>query len=591
MNPPIALDTASTILDCLDHYATIRPDAPAYTFLGHRDDEQQVLSYAQLQARASRYAAVLQDEGLSGKNALLLFPAGLDFIIGFFACAYAGVVAIPANVARNSHHYTRLGQIVADSGAVAVLTVADLSHPITQGLGDNNALRLYCEPGASTPIDLQAQPLDPERLAFIQYTSGSTGSPKGVMISHAQLIANERAIQSVSRLPEGFVGGGWLPQFHDMGLIGALLQPIAMGGHYVFMAPLHFLQRPLRWLTLLSDYKAVATAAPNFALALCTQAQVDEQTAASLDLSALHIIFCGAEPVSATVLEQFEHTFARYGLRAGAVTPCYGLAEATLIVSGGVPADGQRVLNVDRKSLENGLARSGGEAETARQLLVSCGPVVRHHQVVIVDPDSNAVLPDGQTGEVWFAGPSVASGYWGNAQASTTTFRAMTACGQGPYMRTGDLGFVRNANLYLAGRIKELIILRGRNFYPHDLEATMRQAMPDLRDAQIVVFAVDTGPLPQVMAYVEFSRRDKTIATLDFTALTRRLRAAVLAVHDIRLEDITYLYQGAIPRTSSGKVQRHLCASRYLDRSIEQPRQLIHATRSLTPSSLEALAP
>lgn len=591
MKTTIALDTAGTILDCLNYYATIQPNAPAYTFVGHRDVERQVLSYGELHERANRYAAVLRDDGMSGKNVLLLFPTGLDFIIGFFACAYAGAVAIPANIARNSHHYTRLGQIVENSGAMAVLTAKELKSSIARGLGNSDSLTFYCEPPVSKQAYLLAVPPGPERLAFIQYTSGSTGAPKGVMISHGQLIANERAIQSVSRLHEGFTGGGWLPQYHDMGLIGAVLQPIAMGGHYVFMSPLHFLQRPLRWLVLLSQCKAVATAAPNFALELCVQADVDEETAAQLDLSALQIIFCGAEPVSAQVLERFERKFAHHGLRAGAVTPCYGLAEATLIVSGGLPVDGLRVLNVARKPLENGLAHTDRKTCLEQQSFVSCGPVVRHHQVIIVDPDCRTILDEGQTGEVWFSGPSVATGYWANEQASTSTFGAMTACGQGPYMRTGDLGFIRAANLYIAGRIKELIILRGRNFYPHDIEATLRNALPSLRDAQTAVFAVDAGESQQVVAYVEFSRRDKSIGGLDFTSITREFRAAVLAVHDIRLVDIVYLYQGALPRTSSGKVQRHLCASRYIDQSIEQHRQLIHSTRLPNSSCLEAIAP
>lgn len=589
MKPSFVLDTASTILDCLNHYATTRPEAPAYTFVGRRDVDPQVLSYGELSGRARRYAAVLHDAGLSGKNVLLLFPAGLDFIVGFFACAYAGAVAIPANIARNSHHYTRLGQIVANSGATAVLTLVELKFAIAQGLGSSDSLTFYCEPSSSMQVSAHVALPGHERLAFIQYTSGSTGAPKGVMISHGQLIANEQAIQSVSRLSEGFIGGGWLPQFHDMGLIGAVLQPIAMGGHYVFMSPLHFLQRPLSWLVMLSQYKAVATAAPNFALELCLQADIDEAVATQLDLSALRILFCGAEPVSATVMEHFERKFMSYGLREGAVTPCYGLAEATLIVSAGLPLNTKRVLNVARKALEKGQIHTQQEMEL--QSLVSCGFVVRHHQIVIVDPDSHTILDQGLTGEVWFTGPSVALGYWANEQASATVFGAMTACGQGPYMRTGDLGFVHDANLYITGRIKELIILRGRNFYPHDIEATLRNAMQTPSDVHTAVFAVGFGESQQVIAYVEFPRRDTSIAGMDFIALTCALRAAVLAVHDLRLGDIVYLYQGAIPRTSSGKAQRHLCANRYIDRSIDQHRQLIHSTRLLTSSCLRTLVP
>ena len=592
MNGTIALDRAATLLDCLDHYAACQPEAPAYTFVGHKETDRQVLSYGELHQRATRYAAMLQEAGLAQRNVLLLFPTGLDFIIAFFACAYARAVAIPANLARNSHHYTRLGHIVDNADAVAVLTVADLQASIAEGLGQQRAaLAFHCEPDEPLQVTPPLARPDPGQLAFIQYTSGSTGVPKGVMIRHAQLIANERAIQSVSGLCEGFVGAGWLPQFHDMGLIGALLQPIALGGHYVFMSPLHFLQRPLRWLTLLSQYRAVATAAPNFALALCVQAEMDDVSAAQLDLSALRILFCGAEPVSAAVLAGFEDRFARHGLRAGTVAPCYGLAEATLIVSGGQVEDAPRVLHVARKALESGQVRSADVDDPDPQALVSCGPVVCEHQIAIVDPDSLHVLGDGQSGEVWFAGPSVAAGYWANAEASAATFAATTACGRGPWMRTGDLGFTQAGSLYIAGRIKELIILRGRNIHPHDLEASLREALPVAGEAAIAVFAVETGGTPRVVAYIEFPRRDRQAAALDFAALSRHLRAAAMSVHEVRLEDIVYLYQGAIPRTSSGKVQRHVCARHYLDGSIEEHRLLIHSTRQSNPSRLEAIAP
>lgn len=567
----MVLDRAATILDCLDHYAATQPDAPAYTFIGHKDEDRQVLSYGELQRRACAYAAVLQQAGLAQRNVLLLFPTGLDFVIAFFACAYAQAVPIPANLARNSHHYTRLGQIVKNAGAVAVLTVAELRASVAEGLAAD--LAFHCEPPASASASPVLERPGPEQLAFIQYTSGSTGVPKGVMIRHGQLIANERAIQSVSRLDEGFVGAGWLPQFHDMGLIGALLQPIALGGHYLFMAPMHFLQRPLRWLSLLSQNRAVATAAPNFALALCVQAEMDERSAAQLDLSALRILFCGAEPVSAAVLEQFEAKFARYGLRPGTVVPCYGLAEATLIVSGGTPADGLRSLDVEGKAL------------------VSCGPAVRDHRVAIVDPESRAVLADGQTGEVWFAGPSVAAGYWANAEASAATFAATTACGQGPWMRTGDLGLLHEGALYIAGRIKELIILRGRNLHPHDLEASLREALPALAKAAVAVFAVEDGGPSRVVACIEFPRRDRAAAGLEFPRLCREARAVLMSAHEVRLEDIVFLYQGGIPRTSSGKVQRHLCAARYIDGSLEDHRLLLHSTRLSAPSCLEAIAP
>ncbi|MCA3238146.1 MAG: fatty acyl-AMP ligase [Curvibacter sp.] len=591
MNRQLPLDSASTILECLEHYSQTRPEERAYTFLVNGDDQERVLTYGDLRSRAVAYGQQLRDCGLSHKAVLLLFPSGLDFIIAFFACAYAGAVSVPANLARNSHHYARLRQIILDSETRAVLTTRSLRSSIGEGLlgsgVDTSHVAVFCEsdePVVTCSVTLPAQ----EQLAFLQYTSGSTGEPKGVMITHAQLVANERAIQRSADLPENLVGAGWLPQFHDMGLIGATLQPVALGGHYVFMSPLHFLQRPLRWLKMISHYRAVATAAPNFALELCAKAQPDDEIEA-LDLSTLSTIFCGAEPVNADAIERFELRFSRFGLRSDAIKPCYGLAEATLMVSGGVAPNNLRTLFVGRAALTVGRAEVQHDSAQPTQTVVCCGRPVLEHRIVIVDPSTGCILSNGQVGEVWFAGSSVASGYWRNPVATMETFKAMTSCGEGPFMRTGDLGFFHNEGLFITGRIKELIIFRGRNLYPHDIESTLIKTSAIFSEVQAAVFAADSDDGSNVVAYVELPRRTKDYPGQEFHSVAHTLRMAVAQVHDVHLRDIYFLSHGKIPRTSSGKIQRKRCADMYASREIDVCAQTLFTTRQHVGRQLESI--
>src|SRR5690606_12847813 len=461
----LPLNDVPTIVSCIEHYVQTRPDELAFLFLEDGESQEASLTYRDLQTRAQQLATGLRNYNLKDQAVLLLYPAGLDFVIGFFACLYAGAIAVPANLARNSHHYSRLKQIIQDSNAKAVLTTDSLKSMTMAGLSnagiDLDIITVLTEgeaTGSAITNGLVAA-INPDFPAFIQYTSGSTGNPKGVIVTHPQLIANERAIQASVEMPEHVIVGGWLPQFHDMGLIGAMLQPIAMGGCYVFMSPLHFIQSPLRWLRLMGKYKAVATAAPNFALEHCVKAAKDTPLD-GIDLSSLKTIFCGAEPVAQKAVAEFNRVFSACNLHPDTVKPCYGLAEATLILSGGIARRAPRYLSVDREQLKLNQLRILDESTEDAKIVVCCGHVVKDHELLIVNPDTHHVLEDGAIGEIWAAGPSIAAGYWQNPQATLLTFGGYTACGLGPFMRTGDLGFLREGGLFVTGRIKELMIIR-----------------------------------------------------------------------------------------------------------------------------------
>ena len=578
---PLPLERANTLLDCLDYYAKERADAPAYIFLPGGDGDQRVLTYGQLRQRSLAFSAVLAQRGLRNLAVLLMFPSGIEFATAFFACLYSGAVAVPCNLARNSHHFSRLRQIIADSQAAAVLTTSTLQQSVADGLRttgiDIERVPLLFESPNSEPItDMEMVRPSPSQLAFLQYTSGSTGQPKGVMVTHGQLIANERAIQQAAGLTEYLGGGGWLPQFHDMGLIGATLQPIALGGHYYFISPLHFVQRPLRWLELISKYRLQATAAPNFALELCEQASLGGLKE-SLDLSSLKTIFCGAEPVNADTVRRFNAKFAPYGLSKDAVKPCYGLAEATLIISGEAPEEDIRTLALCRSSLADGKVKLSKLGSDDTNDIVCCGKTVADHLTIIVHPHYRTVKDELELGEIWFSGPSVASGYWRNPASTSATFAAYTACGKGPFLRTGDLGFMHRGGLYVAGRIKELLIIRGRNYYPHDIESTLVAELAPYSEVQAAIFPDAEQQPSGVVAYVELPRKPNV--ALNYRNLAGILRQAVSRTHDIQLKDVFFLSHSNIPKTPSGKTQRHRCAALYHSGEIDSAATTLFSTR------------
>ncbi|HET9212138.1 MAG TPA: proline iminopeptidase-family hydrolase, partial [Thermoanaerobaculia bacterium] len=444
----------ATLIDLLRARAGEKGGAPLYTFLADGEAEEATLSYGGLDRRARAIGARLQQAGAAGERALLLYPPGLDFIAAFFGCLYAGAVAVPAYPPRAGRTQPRLRAIAGDARPRLVLTTAaiaakaaELSEQIPELAG---AEWIATESLDSSAAERWTPPsLGPGTLAFLQYTSGSTAAPKGVMVTHANLLHNERLIGAAFGMDEESVVVGWLPLYHDMGLIGNVLQPLHAGGRCVLMSPVAFLQRPMRWLEAVSRYRGTVSGGPNFAYELCLRKAAPEALS-RLDLSSWRVAYNGAEPVRASTLERFAEAFAPCGFRAEALYPCYGLAEATLFVTGG----------------------HGARVEKER---VSCGSAWQ--RIVTVDPETGEERPEG---EVWISGPSVARGYWENEEATARDFHAFLPTGEGPFLRTGDLGFLSGGELYVTGRLKDLIILRGRNHYPQDVELTAERSHPDL---------------------------------------------------------------------------------------------------------------
>ncbi len=554
-----------TISEILENRATQQGVRPAYVFLsyGEAGMVEERLTYAELDARARAIGASLQAAGAIGERVALLLPPGPDFISSFFGCLYAGAVAVPALPPRRRGVDPRLRAICRDARPRVALTTPDQLPALESAAAEIPELSAACRmaPAPEGDADWQRPEPRPEALAFLQYTSGSTSSPKGVMVSHSNLLHNEELIRHTFAQSSGSVVLGWLPLYHDMGLIGTLLQPVYTGAVCYLMTPGAFLQRPARWLEAISRYRATTSGGPNFAYELCVR-KVGAAQREGLDLSSWQVAFNGAEPVRAGTLRRFAAAFASCGFRASAFRPCYGLAEATLLVSGRHQEGEPRMHAFDAEALERHEAADAGDPARSRDL-VSCGATVQ--TVVAVDPESGVPSPPGRVGEIWVGGPSVAQGYWERPEETVATFGACLADGTGPFLRTGDLGFVFEGELFLTGRLKDLIILRGRNHYPQDLELTAESSHAGLRAGGAAAFAVDLAGEERLVIVHEVERHAcagmEGKKTEEIAAAVRR---GVAEEHEVSVAEVVLIRPETLPRTSSGKVQRHVCRDLYL---------------------------
>ncbi|WP_162150808.1 MULTISPECIES: non-ribosomal peptide synthetase [Methylosinus] len=531
----------------------------AYLFLDDGEREGARTSFADLDLRARAIAARLASAGAKGARALLLYPPGLPYIEAFFGCLYAGVVAVPA-YPPSGRHFDRLRSIVLDSQPSIILTT--------------EAMRLRFETSEDIPttaagwiatdqIDVAAsadwRPYAPTAgdLAFLQYTSGSTAEPRGVMISHGNLMSNQALIaESFGHGPDSDLVG-WLPLYHDMGLIGNILQPMYVGATAYLMSPMAFLEKPARWLQAISRYGARTSGGPNFAYDLCVR-KMKEEDKRDLDLSEWRVAFSGAEPVRAKTLDGFARAFADCGFRRDAFTACYGLAEATLVVTAPTGERPIPIIEIDRAALDAGRML---RAATGRSLsFVGCGHAWPGYEVAIVDPERSTRCGPAAVGEIWVAGPGVARGYWERPEDSARVFGARIAGeDRGPYLRTGDLGFFEDGELFIAGRLKDMIIVAGRNIHAQDVEAAIEQRVADLRPGAVAALSLTQADEERLVVIAEPDRAAAAAsesAHADILTLIRRCVAEDLGVEPAH---VVLARPGSIPKTSSGKLRRSEC--------------------------------
>jgi amino acid adenylation domain-containing protein len=548
------------LIEVLRLRAARQPERTAYVFLGDDGTEAAHLTYGELDARARAIAARLQSWGLSGERGVLLYPPGLDFVAAFWGCLYAGVVAVPSYPPRSKDRWARQQAIFDDARPAVALTCSQILSRIDLGAMPGS-VRWFATDGPDCDT---APPWEPPKLsgadiAMLQYTSGSTSSPKGVVVTRANLLHNEEMIRQAFGQSEDSVIVGWLPLYHDMGLIGNVLQTVYVGARCILLSPMTFLQKPVRWLEAISRYKATTSGGPSFAYELCAR-KISPAEKRGLDLSSWGVAFNGAEPVRAETLEHFAEAFAVCGFRREAFYPCYGLAEATLFVVGG-SVDRPPVLEwLAAASLEAGWAAPAEPGEGPVRVVAGCGRPWLGQSVVIVDPESGGECPPGKVGEIWVSGSSIAQGYWNKPEETRQAFGARLAGEESRFLRTGDLGFLDRGELFVTGRLKDLIVLRGRNHYPQDIEATAERSHPALRPGCGAAFTVELEQEERLVIVQEVERRRER----ETGAALEAVRRAVAEEHEAGIHEVVLVRAGSVPKTSSGKIRRNACRSDYL---------------------------
>jgi acyl-CoA synthetase (AMP-forming)/AMP-acid ligase II len=560
--------------DALRNHAARQPDARALVFLDDQGAEEAVLTYGDLHRRSLAVARQLVSRCPPGERAMLLFPPGLDFVVAYFGCLHARVIPVPVSPPRPNRRFDTFGSILNDSEPSAVLTVssvADLARPFVDQL--RGGLHWLAVDQAEVTLDpaFDPRPCSADTIALLQYTSGSTSHPKGVMVSHGNLRANQEMIRRAFGHDQDTDLVGWTPLFHDQGLIGNVLQPIHLGSTSILMSPIAFIRRPLLWLSAISRYRAHTSGGPNFAFDACV-AHAERADVVDLDLSCWKVAYDGAEPIHRETLDRFAETFAGCGFRKEALYPCYGLAEATLLVAGSRKGRGPRTLAADVEALSHGryVAAPEGEGRT----LVGSGRVLPEEDIRVVDPDTGLPCPADQVGEIWIAGEHVAQGYWRRPDATAETFHARCDGATGRrYLRTGDLGLVVDGELYVVGRLKDLIIIRGRNYYPQDVERAVQAAHPALRPGAGAAFSVDGQRGEKLVVVQEIRRED--VDRADAREVTASIRAALSREHELSVSHLVLTLPGQLERTSSGKIMRAAARKRYLEDSFEvwEPRE------------------
>ncbi len=566
---------ANTFAEHARRAAQRAPDRVIYTVLDRGEREAGSLSNGALDQRALEIGAELATLTRPGSRVLMMYPSGLEFIKALFGCFYAGAIAVPVALpdpSRLNRTLPRLKAIVEDSAPRVVLTTASVHAQFAPFLEQFPALTKIqwlatdaIEPGRGSgwsPLSVK-----PSELAFFQYTSGSTGKPKGVTLSHRNLFHNTDCIARAFQIGRDDISVTWLPNFHDMGLAFGVLIPSFTQGPAFLMSPIDFMRKPARWLEALHRHRATACGAPNFAYDLCVRKTTPQQRA-SWDLSRLQLVFNGSEPVRAATLRRFAEAFAVSGYKPSAHYPCYGLAENTCIVSGGDARAEPPTLRLLTEALERGdIELAPADASAGVTELVSCGRAVLDSEIAIVEPESGRLLPEGQIGELWVRSPGTGAGYWNRELLSEQVFRASIEGGEpdAAHLRTGDLAFLKDDELYITGRLKDLIIIRGRNIYPQDIELAAEEAHSSLRPGCGAAFSVEARGEEQLVVVHELDTREP----VDPDEVVSTIRHEVAASFGIHVYAVVLIYPRTIPKTSSGKIQRGACRKAFLARKLD----------------------
>src|SRR6266478_2423969 len=560
--------TPVSLIELLRQRAIDRPADPAYTFIA--DEQELRINHKELDRIAQMLAVRLQEKAVVGERALLLYPAGLDFIEAFFACLYAGLIAVPLPPPPANRPMPRLRTVLEDAKPRLILTTASLLDSVK-----SHCTNCSIEPDYLTTDDLEDQAavawqppdVSGNTIAMLQYTSGSTNTPKGVVLSHGNLVHNLSVIsrEFTDERMKPVVGLSWLPNYHDMGLIGGILAPLYIGCEGILSAPAAFVNRPYRWLEAVTRFHATISGAPNFAYEMCASKITPEQKA-TLDLSQWLLAYCGAEPIRHETVKRFTETFAPCGFRPEAFYPCYGLAEATLLVSGSSTHTIPTLLNVETPALEERRVAQTSVAAGNARVLVSSGRVFGGQNLVIVDPESCVPCAPGTIGEVWLSGPSIAQGYWSQPEETSASFHARIGdTGQGPFLRTGDLGFINDQELYITGRLKDLIIVGGRNIYPQDIELQVERSRPELAQGSAAAFSLTDAITGEERLVVVKEIGRHAARKVNLSDVVVAFRSAIADVFDLQLYSVVFVRELTFPKTSSGKVQRFLCKRAYLE--------------------------
>ena len=542
-------------------------DKIAFRFLEDGVNESESLTYGQLGLSAKAIGNNLQKSGSKGDSVLLIFQPGLSYVKSLFACLYTGFIGVPAYPPRRNKGIDRILTILKDSGANICLTTRQIYSDIQRNFKDNKEFS-YLKWIIVDDINIvdhetfyeeQLHPRDP---SIIQYTSGSTGNPKGVVITQQNLLYNSEYIRQSFDHDSELVGVNWLPIFHDMGLIGTVLQPPYVGGTSVLMPPMAFLKNPVNWLKGIQKYKATTVGGPNFTYEYCIS-KISNEDIKEIDLTSIKIAFCGAEPIRKSTYLKFSSKFESAGFAEKQFYSCYGMAETTLIVTGGYRNEKPKYLSVDTIYLSENKVVIVSEANKNSTSLVGCGHTWLDTKTEIVNPKTMQKCSHDEVGEIWISGPTVADGYWNNPEETKRTFGAMiTDLNEGPFLRTGDLGFFHEKELFITGRIKDLIIIRGVNYYPHDIEYSIQMAIPEVRPNGGAAFPITVDDTEKLVVVQELER--KAMRDTDHNLIIEKIREVIADEHELEVYSIVLIRAGSVPMTSSGKIQHRQTKYEYL---------------------------